>query len=65
MTNTYHLKLLIKTLKGAIKIKNTAIIHDVFEEAKQIDLEAVSNALFCEYDQLVDQANELLMEAAA
>lgn len=65
MTNTYHLQLIIKALKGAIEIKNVAVIEDLFEEVKQIDLEAVSDSLFSEYDQLVDQANELLLEAAA
>ncbi len=65
MTTNYHLKLIIKALKGAIAIKNVAVIEDLFEEAKQIDLEAVSDSLFCEYDQLVDQANDLLLEAAA
>lgn len=65
ISNTHHLQLINKALKDAIAIKNKAVILNLYEEVTEVDLEAVSDRLFCEYESLVDQANEILEEKAA
>lgn len=65
MTNNYHLKLIIKGLKKAIKNADAQRIKQLYDEAKMIDLDKVSHNIFSEYDDLVDQANDIVMEAAA
>lgn len=65
MTNNYHLQLIIKGLKKAIKKEDAERIQQLYDEAKMIDLEKVSHNLFSEYDRLVDQGNDIIMEKAA
>ncbi|WP_020403781.1 hypothetical protein [Gracilimonas tropica] len=65
MTNTYHLQLIIKALKEAIENEDKAEISRLYDEAKTIDLDKVSYSTFEEYDALVDQANDILMQEAA
>ena len=65
MTNNYHIQLIIKGLKKAIKNEDTQRIQELYDEANMIDLEKVSHNLFSEYDRLVDRGNDIIMEKAA
>ncbi|MEX1120904.1 MAG: hypothetical protein WED82_02135 [Balneolales bacterium] len=64
MTTNYQLQLINKALKKAIEREDKATIQRLYDEAKTLDLEEVSYGIFTEYDNLVDQANDILMETA-
>jgi hypothetical protein len=52
---------LIVRLKDALKRKDTEALKKLYEKAKAIDWDDVSDYLFNEYDNLVDKANELIL----
>lgn len=61
MDNTGQARQLIKELKDAVKLENKWDIAAVFEKAKLIDWHAVHDSIFSQYDDLVDQANDILL----
>ena len=61
MNNELQAKQIISELKAAIKKKDKAQIVSLFDTAELIDWHDVHDSVFTTYDDLVDQANDILL----
>lgn len=63
-TNYLHLSLINRDLKAAIRDRDKARILDLYDFAKTVDFDELAEdqcyAILEEYDNLVDQGNEIL-----
>lgn len=61
--NSYLLKKIILKLSSAIKLKDKTFIIKIYDYVEtNIDLEKVPDKLFEQYDQLIDQSNNILYQ---
>jgi hypothetical protein len=59
-TDATDFEKLLEMLKKAVQEKDKKVIIDLYEQAKAMDLEAIPDSVYSEYDELVSKGNDIL-----
>lgn len=62
MTTNYHLQLINKELRKAIKRRDRQQIRQLINEAENLDLQKVSDGIFSKFEDLWNKANTITAE---